>query len=395
MKTKATAAFISSIVLLLVGCGGGGSSGGDTGSGTGGPTSRYLYVSAYQDPSAGAETGEIYGYEFEPGGSGLTELAGSPFAPNTSGHPLAMSRDAKFIYTSNYSYSDNQYSNTSIIALSIQADGTLTPVAGSPFATSEAISNVVTDPALDYLYAVTVSFNLTVYAIDPSTGNLTGQPSNPVQGIGLTTPLLITPDGRYLYSVLGSGIYEFAINPASGELSPLPGSPVTAPNSDESFPAGASIDPAGEFLYVTNSTQYTGFGGPMQAWSIDPQSGALTLISAQFQPTPGPQGSIAINASGKYVIVDTPVTSKTGPNCLSVLNIDSANGMLANIPGSPFPVSGGSCGVFTADPSAPYVYAAASPGVSVYSLDEATGVPSYVTALASSVYGVTNMVVTH
>jgi 6-phosphogluconolactonase (cycloisomerase 2 family) len=343
--------------------------------------------------STGAATGEIHGYKFDPGVGGLTNLVGSPFARNTSGAPIAITRDAKFIYTSNYAYSNNQYSNTSLIALSVQADGTLAPVPSSPFATSEAISNVVTNPALDYMYAVTVSSNLTVYAIDPSTGDLTEQPSNPVQGIGLTTPLLITPDGRYLYSVLGSGIYEFAINPASGELSPLPGSPVTAPDSDESFPAGASIDPAGKFLYVTNSTQFTGFGGPMQAWSIDPQSGALTLVSAQFQPTAGPQGSIAIDASGKYAAVNTFVTSKTGPNCFAVLSIDPDSGILANVPGSPFPDFGGSCGMYFADPSASYVYAAGLTGVYVYSLDESTGAPSLVSSFASPVDGVSNVVV--
>ena len=243
-------------------------------------------------------------------------------------------------------------------------------------------------------YAVSVDGvtpSLTVYSINPSTGVLTKQLTNPVAGIG---PMLaITPNGKYLYSI-GPELYEFSIDPASGALSPLAGSPVAVPNSGTLVPAGVAIDPSGQFMYVTNAIQGTGFGQSMDAWSIDSQSGALSLIS-EFQPTPGPQGSIALDASGKYAIVDTPVTSKTGPNCLSVLSIDSANGMLANVFGSPFPDPGGSCSVFTADPSAPFVYAAGSPGVSVYSLDEATGTPSFVTTLASSLYAVSSMVITH
>jgi 6-phosphogluconolactonase (cycloisomerase 2 family) len=391
VTTNDAAALVTSIVLLLGGCGGGGS----TAPSPGGQTSRYLYVSAYQFPSPDAVTGEIYGYKFDTGGGGLTAVVGSPFAANTSGAPIAISRDSRFVYSSNYLYSNNQFTNTSLIALSVQADGTLAPVPGSPFATSEPISNVFTNPALDFVYAVSVSSNLTVYSIDPSTGTLTEQRTNPVVGIGATTPLLITPDGQHLYSVLGSGIYEFAIDPASGVLSPLPASPVTAPTSNVSFPAGAALDPSGKFLYVTNATQFTGFGGPMEAWSIDPQSGALSLISAEFQPTAGPQGSIAIDASGKYATVDTPVTSKTGPNCFSVLGIDPATGMLANVTGSPFPDLGGSCGLFAADPSAPYVYAAGQTGIYVYSLDETTGEPSLVTGFASPVYAVSNVVVTH
>lgn len=390
MMTNWPSALLCSIVLWLGGCGGGGNAVPSPAS----QTSRYLYVSAYQLPNLSAVSGAIYGYKFVPETGGLIEVTGSPLATNTSAAPIAISRDAKFVYMSDYLFSNNQFSNTSIIALSVQADGTLTPVQGSPFATNEPISNVFTNPALDYLYAVDVfslPSNLTVYSIDPSTGALTEQPSNPVAGIG---PMLaITPDGKYLYSI-GPQIYEYSIDPATGALSPLPGSPVAAPNSGAFGFAGVAMDPSGKFLYVTNSEQFTGFGGPMQAWSIDPQSGALNLISAAFQPTPGPQGSIAVDASGKYATVDTPVTSKTGPNCLSVISIDPTSGILANVPGSPFPDFGGSCGIFTADSAAPYVYAAGSMGLYVYLLDETTGTPSLVTGFTHAAYSVSNVVVT-
>src|ERR1700685_784986 len=246
MITNRPVALITSILLSLGGCGGR-RSGGGAGPGPGGPTSRYLYVSAYQFPSSGTVSGEIYGFKFDPGSGGLTDVVGSPFGANTSGAPIAISRDAKFVYTSNYLFSNNQFGNTSLIALSVQADGTLVPVPGSPFATSGPISNVFTNPALDYLYAVNAFSlspnNLTVYSIDPSTGALTEQPSNPIGSFGPW--LAITPDGKYLYSI-GPEIYEFSINPASGALSPMPGSPVAVPNYGASGPAGVAIDPAGK-----------------------------------------------------------------------------------------------------------------------------------------------------
>lgn len=375
------ATVLAVLAMMLGGCGGGGGSEGSGGNGSGGSVSRYLYVSAFQN-SGSTVTGEIRGYKFDTASGNLVEVAGSPFAANTSGAPIAITRDNNFIYSSN---------NNSLIALSVQADGSLTPVPGSPFATSEPIGYVVTNPGLDYLYTVgALSSNLTVYSIDTSTGALTQQATYP--GVGVSA---ITPDGKYLYDVAWPAIDEYSIDPGSGALSPLSTSPSAAPNQYEVSPAGVAMDPQGRFLYVTNGALFTGFGAPMYGWTIDPTSGALSLVQQQFQPTPGSQGSIVIDASGKYAIVDTPVTSKTGPNCFSVLSIDAINGMLANVFGSPFPDSGGSCGLFAADPSAPYVYAAGESGLYVYTLDEATGVPSLMNSIATPSAGITNVVTTH
>jgi lactonase family protein with 7-bladed beta-propeller len=369
----------SCLLALSAGCGGGG--GGNAG--PSGLPSRFLYASAFQEtsPGSGKFTGGIYAYQFDPSSGGITAVAGSPFATDTIGAPVALSGHGRFLYSINFA------TDGSIAAFSIQVDGSLARVPGAPFVTTEPTRSLVTNPAADFLFAIAYSGDLTVYTIDSSTGALTAQSTAGVAALG--SPLVITPDGQRLYQISPSEIFEFSIDPATGALKPLAGSPV-AIQTNTFGPGDTAIDPSGRFIYVTNFTVFTGFGGPMYAWSIDPQTGAVSPIPP-FSPTAGPQASVAVDASGKYAIVTTVVTSKTGPNCFAVLGIDPTSGMLSQVPGSPF---GGDCGVLVADSSGPYIYDGSS-GVTVYSLDETTGIPQSVTGSALPGMVVSSLAVTH
>ncbi len=365
---------------LTPGCGSGG------GGGNPGPLglpSRFLYASAFQEtsPGSGKFTGGIYGYRFDPTSAGLTVVTGSPFATDTIGAPVAVSHDARFLYSINFA------TDGSLAAFSIQVDGSLATVPGAPFVTTELTRWLATDPAADFLYAIAYSGDLTVHTIDSSTGALTVQSTAGVAALG--SPLVITPDGQRLYQISPSQIFEFSIDPATGALKPLAGSPV-AIQTNTFGPGDAAIDPSGRFIYVTNLSVFTGFGGPMYAWSIDPQTGAVSPIPP-FSPTAGPQASVAVDASGKYAVVTTVVTSKTGPNCFAVQSIDPTSGTLSPVPSSPF---AGGCGWLLADSSGPYIYEGSS-GVTVYLLDETTGIPQPVTASALPGMVVSNLAVTH
>jgi len=67
-------------------------------------------------------------------------------------------------------YSINFATDGSIAAFSIEVDGSLARVPGAPFVTTEPTRWLVTDPAADFLFAIAYSGDLTVYAIDSSTG---------------------------------------------------------------------------------------------------------------------------------------------------------------------------------------------------------------------------------
>jgi 6-phosphogluconolactonase len=110
------------------------------------------------------------------------------------------------------------------------------------------------------------------------------------------------------------------------------------------------------------------------AFSIDASSGALTAVPGSPFSSSGSPTSVAIDASGRFLIVS--VFPAAPGNCLDVFSIDSSTGALASVPGSPFGPA--ICGFVAADPSGEFVYAgtgsAMGPaGVLVLSVDQATG----------------------
>jgi DNA-binding beta-propeller fold protein YncE len=350
-------------------------------------SSRFVYVSAAHETSPGLYAGGIYAYRFDPASCTLTTVAGSPFATELSGAPAVMSRDASSLYTYNFLPG----APTGLFGYRIEADGSLVSVPGSPYATTQPYVYPLADPATDSLYVFFGNGDLQVYAIDPSTGALTAQTAQ----TGLPSGgEVFTPDGKYLYAITSWEGYEYSIDAASGAVTALPGSPVPLSSLDE--PGPATVDPFGRFLYVTNVAQSTGFGGPLYGLTIDPQNGSLS-IGTQFSPTNGPQKSVAVDASGKYLIVSTRITSKTGPNCLAVADIDPTSGQPHQVSGSPFPgnSNGFDCGLLLADASGPYIYESSGPYVQVYSLDLTTGIPTEVASAGVGEQLATSLAVTH
>jgi Lactonase, 7-bladed beta-propeller len=375
---------------LLVSCGGGGGT-----SGLPGLPNRFVYASANHETPSGQSlqvAGGIYAYQLDSSSGTMRMVAGSPFATETHGARFVMSRDAKFLYVS---YSSVGAATGSLFGYRIQADGSLVSVPGSPYATAEPISDPVANPGADSLYTVSYSGVLSVYAIDPSTGALTLQSTQPFPAVA--TPL-ITPDGRYAYVLLVPEVYEYSIDAASGALTALPGSPVSLHFAEDFSPAEATIDPSGKFIYITNAVVTTGFGGPAYGLAIEPQSSTVS-IAWSGSPTPGPQWSVTVDSSGKYVVMSTVVTSKTTQNCFAVLTMEPTGGALQQVPGSPFPGSPGhagyDCGVFLSDAAGPYIYEGSDTGVYVYSLDLTSGVPTQVVAAAIPEQQITGLAVTH
>jgi 6-phosphogluconolactonase (cycloisomerase 2 family) len=75
----------------------------------------------------------------------------------------------------------------------------------------------------------------------------------PIGSIPAGTPsaVAIDPTGRFLYAAdSGNNIYAFAINPVTGALSPLAGSPYP----DLAGPVSLSVEPSGQFLYVAHAS---------------------------------------------------------------------------------------------------------------------------------------------
>jgi uncharacterized protein (TIGR03437 family) len=255
--------------------------------------------------------------------------------------------------------------------------GGLTAVPGSPFTTGPSTVAVTTVLGR---FAYAASFggnNIYAFTINPTTGALTpisGSPFAAGSGpFGLTSDL----SGRFLYSAnySSSNISAFAIDPTTGALTAVPGSPFSA-----SGPASLAI--SGRVLFVANYD-----GGNLGAYLIDNVTGALTPVSGSPFTAGASPNWVAVHPNGKFVYV----VNNNGSN-VSAYSV-GANGALTQIPGSPF-AAGTEPDVIAILPRGNFAYVSnyASGNISAYSINETTGaltpIPGSPFAAASGAFSV-------
>lgn len=238
---------------------------------------------------------------------------------------LAQSPTGDFLFVANQGSGDIDVFNVD------PTTGNLTEPAGSPVLITPG--NV--PPSHPQAMAISPSGNL-LFVADPTQGTVSGFSVNsqgvltPVTGSPFSmgagaTPVFLTidPSGRFLYvadpahnSVLGFSIQ-------SNSLAPIAGSPFVA----GSQPVGLTLAPQGALLYVANqgSNNVSGF-------VIDANSGALAPVSGSPFASGG-QGPSAVAASSTFVFVTDVIT-----NDISAFTI-GANGVLTPVSGSPFNVA--------------------------------------------------------
>ena len=365
---------------LAAGCGGGGSDS------TPAVPSRLLYASAYAGPNTFPAS--IYGLAVYTGGT-LSPVPGSPATTADGGGPIAITRDSKLLFTTLSHFGDLNFGE--LLAFQINADGSLTNAPTPSYTMPDLPVGLVPHPTADFLYASGNSGVLTVFSIDPTTGALSPMSSVTLGNKFLKNSAVITPGGRYLYqndvdrnddlfptSVQLAG---FSTDAATGALSPVPGNPLTLTTPSPSTTSGTgpmAIDPTGKFLYVGYQFVVLNVGddGGLAAYSIDAASGALTVVPGSPFGVGGVPSSVAIDASGRFLIVS--IFPLGGGSRLAVFSIDPGTGALTSVPGSFGPTY--VWGTLAADPSGPYVYAGSALEtannaaiVFVLSIDQATG----------------------
>jgi 6-phosphogluconolactonase (cycloisomerase 2 family) len=322
---------------------------------------KFIYVSA----SAGPNTfpAAIYGFAVNSSGA-LSPVPGSPAPTADGGGPIAITRDSKLLYTTSTGTGE-------LFAFPINADGSLTNAPNASGSTADYSVGLVAHRTADFLYASGNSGVLTVLAIDSATGALSQASSVTLSNEFLKNSAVITPNGRYLYQndldrnddlfPASLQIAGFSTDAATGALSPVPGSPLTLTTPSPSTTSGTgpmAIDPTGKFLYVPYQFVVVNVGsdGGLAAYSIDAASGALTAVPGSPFGVGGAPNSVAIDASGRFLIVS--IYPLGGGSRLAMFSIDPGTGALTSVPGSfgPTYVWEG----LAADPSGPYFYAGAS-----------------------------------
>lgn len=301
------------------------------------------------------------------GPTGIITLgAATPQVLDSTPTGLALSRSKQFLYTVN-SFADT------ISIFNVASDGTLAlsnpgvPTGGSsPYAAA-------IDPSGKYLLVTnSLSASVSVFSIDLTTGALTPT-QNPVFANADPSEIFILPTGNFVY-VTNPGIGTVTIfSFSNGILTQQQGiSPVISGAGAN----GLAVDSSGRFLYVANSEAanpppYTTTTGNISAFNIDPTTGGLTPVLGS--PFVTPNGSnpteLAVDPSGTFLYTSAPSSADS----IACFTIDSTTGQLTAVPSSPFSVAaGGQFALF--DPDGGYFYIGnASGAIEGYTYNLTTG----------------------
>lgn len=277
-------------------------------------------VLAYRD-SGNGKLVPLQGSPFLTGGEGV----GNPMqilGPLDSDYELRISADGKFLLAV------NSGSNT-IAVFSIQSNGALQTVTGSPFPSGgqtpvsiDVSGNYVfvVNKSQDPLHATPQAPNYSTFTIDAS-GKLT-----PVTGATFETMpgscpsnALVSNDGKFLFATDFLGfvltppvgtLRSFAIG-STGTLTAVSGTPYVVPGTNGTA-LGLWQNPAANVLYVGNPLQ-----GAVNVYAIDAATGALSL---QTSVAAGKAACwLRTTKDGKYLYV-----LNSGDNGVTVYNSSSA-----------------------------------------------------------------------
>jgi 6-phosphogluconolactonase len=248
----------------------------------------------------------------------------------TGNTPRFVLRDptGNFIYVANWNAS-------SISAFTInQTTGALTAVAGSPFSTSVFPYSLSCDPEGKFLFAGHEDAGVaavSAYTINGVTGVLTAVGGSPFAAAGGAKPVsvYVSPDGRHLYAgssqALGNpNTFGYAINPQTGALTQLTGSPFGELNNGIS----AFVEPTGKYVY------YAQYNGGTVAYTRESTTGTLSLLATSPFATGAAPTYITGDVNSRYIFVANSGDT-VGTAGLTGYAID-ANGSLSALTGSPF-----------------------------------------------------------
>lgn len=335
----------------------------------------------------------VTGFSVNSDGS-LTPLKQSNVPTGSSPVRAASDPQGKFLYVAN-----QQSQNVS--AFSIASDGTLTPVPGSPFGVAGPATDVTVDPTGKFVFVADgaqKNFNtqaISVFSIG-SNGALTQVAGSPFATQNSPTNILTDPSGKYLYVASGP-VEAFTVNQTTGALTPIPGSPFIV-NGPASCPTCAgrtvafnlAIDASGKHLYTAD-----GWAGSVYAFDIDATTGTLTPVPGapfvdrmptgqSMDPAFNPYG-LAIGAQGKFLY-----GYDSGDEDISYFSIDPTTGALGSVQKT-VNTFGGVCAgqILRTDPSGKFLYGLGAngpgqcigmPAVLVFGINQTNGTLSVISS---------------
>jgi 6-phosphogluconolactonase (cycloisomerase 2 family) len=260
------------------------------------PTGRFVFVANH---GGAPGPGSISVFSLDPSSGALTEVTGSPF--QLSGGPAMISPDpsGKFLYAA----SDATHQ---VYGMKVdQTSGALTPLAsGSSVLTGDSPVVALAIPGVaqpgastfssKYAYVPNSDNSISAFAIDAATGMLTPVPGTPVQsnGSGLAA-VAVAPNGKVAYALnaTSSSISLFDINPSSGNLTVRSNTVGVGTN-----PTLLTVDAAAENLYVVSPGVGTLFEYPIDPVTQGVSRGGGVTYAGKLVPS-----AIAVDLSARFL----------------------------------------------------------------------------------------------
>jgi 6-phosphogluconolactonase len=286
-------------------------------------TSDKKYVYAVNSGS-----NDVSAFAVDPDTGALTAVPGSPFAAGTNPRALAFNDDSLL-------YVANSGSNDLSVYTVDQSNGALIPLAYCvicPLSTGAGPSAIAIDPSNGFLYtANTGDSNISSFDASYPAPTL----GSPFSSGSSVSSLAFGAGGKFLYAADTSGataaIVGFTVRPSfdqSGNFDPNAGALTSLAGFPHPLPSCTFIvaDQTGTYLYATTGTDLLGY-------SIDAQSGALTLLSGFPIAVGANVRSVSIDPTNQFLYV-----ANGSAGTVTSYTLNAATGALTPMPGSPFAV---------------------------------------------------------
>ena len=289
------------------------------------PTSSTNPQIAITDPTnsflyvSSASAGYIMGYNIN-SQSGYLSQNGSTNTNISSPFGMAM---ASLGQLGTFLYSGASNGSTSIGEFAcMNVSGTLANLGASNAANGYSQSMVIT-PNNRFLYtsSSTTANALQTFSISSSNGQISSQATTGTSSFALTW-LSLTPNGQFLYGMTGTGqtVVSYLVNPSTGGLSGPTSTSISG--AGLTTPSYATMDPLGRFIYIGDHA-----GAKLDVFSINSSNGALTLVpGSPFLTSGGSVYGIAAEPTGNYIY-----TMDYGNGTITEFKVNASTGALSTI----------------------------------------------------------------
>lgn len=196
-----------------------------------GPSGQFLYI-PYTYPLGGNIIGVVAAYRIDPTTGALTMVPGGPVRVYDAGEPAAtFDPTGKFLYLTSSLICE---SATCVSVATLAIDSISGALTGTASNSTVGAGSLAFNPSGNLAFGVSID-EVTVYSADPTSGALTalagGLNFSGVYDIG---GLVMDPSGNFAYGLTagsGNSILILTIDPSTGALSVLPGSPIAVPGA--------------------------------------------------------------------------------------------------------------------------------------------------------------------